>query len=306
MDRSNRTDRCPATAAIAARTPSPRRMASEIDPYYWLRDDERQNPRGAGLPRGGERYGNAHGGGQAASGHALRGNRRAPETGRCQRAISQARLLVPHPLRAGQGAPDIRAPQGLAGRPEEILLDAQRALRPAWGGTDYYRIGALEVSPDGGWLAFCEDTVGRRQYTLRFKNLRSGRDSRRTRSPMSSPTSPGPTTTERCCTSKRIPRPCSAYTSRSTCWDGPAAGALVFEQTDKSFYTGVTKSKSDRFIFIHMESTVSSEWRYAAGRRSRARVQDLPAARARSRIPDGTSRRSASSSEPTGRPAIFA
>ncbi len=43
--------------------------------------------------------------------------------------------------------------------------------------------------------------------------------------------------------------------------------ALVFEQTDKSFYTGVSKSKSDRFIFIHMESTVSSEWRYARGRR---------------------------------------
>src|SRR5262249_203449 len=33
---------------------------------------------------------------------------------------------------------------------------------------------------------------------------------------------------------------------------------------DKSFYTAVSKSKSDRFIFISMESTVSSEWRYAA------------------------------------------
>ena len=46
--------------------------------------------------------------------------------------------------------------------------------------------------------------------------------------------------------------------------------ALAFEQTDKSFYTGVSKSKSERFIFIHMESTVSSEWRYARRRRSGA------------------------------------
>jgi oligopeptidase B len=38
---------------------------------------------------------------------------------------------------------------------------------------------------------------------------------------------------------------------------------LVFEQTDRSFYTGVSKSKSDAYIFIHMESTVSSEWRFA-------------------------------------------
>ena len=43
----------------------------------------------------------------------------------------------------------------------------------------------------------------------------------------------------------------------------PRHDPTVFTQTDTSFYTGVDKSKSDRFIFIHMESTVSSEWRYA-------------------------------------------
>jgi oligopeptidase B len=43
----------------------------------------------------------------------------------------------------------------------------------------------------------------------------------------------------------------------------PRHDVLVFEQTDKSLYTGVSKSKSDRFMFIHMEGTVSSEWRYA-------------------------------------------
>ena len=38
---------------------------------------------------------------------------------------------------------------------------------------------------------------------------------------------------------------------------------MLFRSTDRSFYTGVSKSKSERFIFVHMESTVSSEWRYA-------------------------------------------
>jgi oligopeptidase B len=38
---------------------------------------------------------------------------------------------------------------------------------------------------------------------------------------------------------------------------------LVFTQTDLSFYTGVGKSKSERYLFISMESTVSSEWLYA-------------------------------------------
>jgi len=54
--------------------------------------------------------------------------------------------------------------------PEEILLDAN--LHAV--GHGYYRIEALEISPDSGWLAYCEDTVGRRQFTLRFKNLGTG------------------------------------------------------------------------------------------------------------------------------------
>jgi oligopeptidase B len=43
----------------------------------------------------------------------------------------------------------------------------------------------------------------------------------------------------------------------------PRGDAIIFEQTDKTLYTGVSKSKSDRFIFIHMDGTLTSEWRYA-------------------------------------------
>ena len=60
--------------------------------------------------------------------------------------------------------------KGSLDAPEEILLDVN-ALSV---GHEYYRIGAMEVSPDNAWLAYCEDTVGRRQFTLRFKNLDRG------------------------------------------------------------------------------------------------------------------------------------
>jgi oligopeptidase B len=53
------------------------------------------------------------------------------------------------------------------------------------------------------------------------------------------------------------------YVKKHVLGEDPRHDALAFEQTDKSFYTGVSKSKSERFIFIHMESTVSSEWQYA-------------------------------------------
>ena len=50
--------------------------------------------------------------------------------------------------------------------PEEILLDANVLA----AGHEYYRIGAIDISMDTVWMAYCEDTVGRRQFTLRFKN----------------------------------------------------------------------------------------------------------------------------------------
>jgi oligopeptidase B len=53
------------------------------------------------------------------------------------------------------------------------------------------------------------------------------------------------------------------YIKKHVLGDDPKQDQLVFEQTDRRFYTGVSKSKSDAFIFIHMESTLSSEWRYA-------------------------------------------
>ncbi len=53
------------------------------------------------------------------------------------------------------------------------------------------------------------------------------------------------------------------YVKKHVLGSNPEQDALVFEQTNKTLYTGVSKSKSDRFLFIHMEGTLTSEWRYA-------------------------------------------
>lgn len=55
--------------------------------------------------------------------------------------------------------------------PEEILLDCNERAK----GKDYYSCGLMNVSPDGKTLAFAEDVVGRRIYSLRFKDLDSGK-----------------------------------------------------------------------------------------------------------------------------------
>lgn len=54
---------------------------------------------------------------------------------------------------------------------EEILLDANVEAE----GHDFFSLGALTVSDDGDWLAYSTDVVGDERYTLRFKNLRTGK-----------------------------------------------------------------------------------------------------------------------------------
>ena len=50
---------------------------------------------------------------------------------------------------------------------EEIILDANELSE----GYDYFAVGRRVISPDNEWVAYSIDTVGRRQYSIYFKNL---------------------------------------------------------------------------------------------------------------------------------------
>ncbi len=53
---------------------------------------------------------------------------------------------------------------------EEILFDVNDMAK----GFDYFQLGGLNVSPDNKLVAFSTDTVSRRQYFIRIKNLETG------------------------------------------------------------------------------------------------------------------------------------
>ena len=54
---------------------------------------------------------------------------------------------------------------------EEIMLDVNVLAK----NYDYYAVGGTSVSTNNEILAFGEDTVSRRIYTIRFKNLKTGK-----------------------------------------------------------------------------------------------------------------------------------
>jgi oligopeptidase B len=249
----------PPIAAVRAH-PVTSPFGVRTDPYYWLRDDERTDPEVLAYLKAE----NAFREGCMARAKPLED----ALYGEILARIKQDDSTVPYRkngywystrFEPGKEHPIFVRRQTSLEAPEEILLDANLLSL----GHEYYRIGALEISPDGRWLAFCDDTVGRRQFTLRFKDLRSGEIQ---------PAAIADVETDLCWANdnrtvfyvEKDPETLlGLYVKKHVLGEDPKNDSLVFEQTDKSFYTGVSKSKSDAYIFIHMESTVSSEWRYA-------------------------------------------
>ena len=230
------------------------------DPYYWLRDDERADPEVLAYLKEENAY-------------RERSMARAKplEDALYEEIIARLKQddsSVPYRkngfwyhtrFEPGKEHPIYARRRTSLDAPEEIMLDVNSLA----AGHDYYRIGAIEVSPNGQWLAFCEDTVGRRQFTLRFKNLGSGEIQSAAIADVEPDLAWAADNRTVLYVEKDPETLLGLYVKKHVLGEDPADDVLVFEQTDLKFYTGVSKSKSDAFVFIRMESTLSSEWRYA-------------------------------------------
>jgi oligopeptidase B len=230
------------------------------DPYYWLRDDERTNPEVLAYLKEENAFRERSMAHSKPLENALYDEIYA--------RLKQDDATVPYRkngywystrFEPGKEHPIFVRRKISLEAPEEILLDANlHAI-----GHEYYRIGAMEISPDSGWLAYCEDTVGRRQFTLRFKNLQSAEIQSIAIADVEPDLAWANDNRTLLYVEKDPETLLGVYVKKHVLGEDPKHDQLVFEQTDRSFYTGVSKSKSDAFIFIHMESTLSSEWRYA-------------------------------------------
>jgi oligopeptidase B len=233
---------------------------TRIDPYYWLRDDERKDPEVLAYI-GAE---NAYRSAVMAPTEALQEALYTEIVAR----LKQDDSTVPYRKNGywysvryatGQEHPIFVRRADTVQAPEEILLDANAMA----AGQHYFQIGAMAVSPNGATLAFCEDSVGRRQYTLRFKNLLTG-EFFDERIDNVEPDLVWAADNRTVMYVEKEPETLlGIYVKKHRLGTSVREDALLFEQTNLSFYTGIGKSKSDAYLFIHMQSTLSSEWLYA-------------------------------------------
>lgn len=139
---------------------------------------------------------------------------------------------------------------------EQVILDINELAL----GHEFFHVRGLVVSARRDLLAFAADTVGRRVYTLRFKDLTSGR--------MLPDEIPQVTGNQAWAEDNRTlfyskPDP---HTLRSwqiwrhTLGTDTAQDVLVYEERDERFRTFVLKTKSKRFLLIGSSQTLSDEY----------------------------------------------
>lgn len=139
---------------------------------------------------------------------------------------------------------------------EEIILDVNKLAE----GHSYYAAAGLQVSPDNKILAFSEDKVSRRIYTVRFKNLETG-EFYEDKVPNASAGGAWANDSKTFFyTSKNEISLLSEKIGRHTLGDDVAKDEIVYFERDPSFYIGVYRSKSGKYIIIYNNSTISSDF----------------------------------------------
>lgn len=141
---------------------------------------------------------------------------------------------------------------------EEIMLDVNKMAE----GYEFYALGGTSVSPDNQWLAFGVDTLSRRKYTIYFKNLETG-EILEDAIPL---TTGGATWANDNKTVFYVLK--DDVTLRSEKIMKHIIGTPVeddvevFYEDDETFSTFIFRTKSDKFLIIGSESTLTSEYRF--------------------------------------------
>ena len=141
---------------------------------------------------------------------------------------------------------------------EEIMLNGPKMAE----GHSYFSIGGSSVSPDNHLLVYGLDTVSRRQYTLYFKNLKTG-ELFEDEIPETTGGAVWANDNKTIFYTKKDPQTLRSYRIfKHVLGTSINDDILVYEETDETFYIGVGKSKSQEYIMISSSSTLSTETRF--------------------------------------------
>ncbi|MBU9847611.1 S9 family peptidase [Rahnella ecdela] len=229
---------------------------NRVDNYYWLRDDDRADPQVLAYLTAENEF----------TEQAMQPQQALRETlyGEMVARIAQQDHSVPY-VKHGYRYQTRYEP----GNEYAIYLRQPAAEHENWNtlidgnerakDSEFYTLGGLDISPDNQLMAVAEDFLSRRQYDIRFKKLddETWTDDLLKNTSGSSEWANDSQTLYYVRKHKKTLLPYQVY--RHVVGTDPKTDKLVYEEKDDTFYVGLDKTTSEKYILIHLDSTTTSE-----------------------------------------------
>jgi oligopeptidase B len=139
---------------------------------------------------------------------------------------------------------------------EEIMFDVNEMAKDH----AYYALGGINVSPDNKLVAFGVDTISRRKYTIYIKNLESG-EILKEHIPVTTGGSTWANDNKTMFYTKKDEKTLrSNQILKHTLGTDIENDEAVFTEDDETFNTYIYKTKSNKYIVIGSNSTLTSEY----------------------------------------------
>ncbi len=225
------------------------------DPYYWLRDDTRKQPDMLAHLTAENAYFSAQS---------------APYAGLTDKLYNELVSRIKKddstvPAQKGNyryftrfipgGEYPIHVRTPVRGGKEQILIDGNVEAK----GKNYSEIGPRAVSANEQLLAYLEDDSGRRQYTLKFRDLKTGKNLPDAIKGLSDSLAWANDNKSVYYVENDPVTLLSTRVKRHVLGTDAAKDEVVFEEKDNTFFLAVSKSGDDRFVTIFSGATQTTE-----------------------------------------------
>ncbi|HEA17475.1 MAG TPA: S9 family peptidase [Pseudoalteromonas prydzensis] len=245
------------TAPVANKIPFAMTIHGDtrIDNYYWMRDDERQDPAVIAHLNAENSYTDA----MLKHTESLQATLFEELKGRIQKDDDSVPTKSGQYYYSSQTRGDNEYPTYVRsgddkGTDQHVILDVNELAK----GHDYYAATGLSVSPNGNLLAYGEDTVSRRIYTILVKDLSTGKLLEDKLEGTDGEIVWANDNKTFYYIKKDLQTLLGYQVYRHTLGTAQAEDELIYEESNTSYYTGIGKSKDQQEIYIFHASTNAS------------------------------------------------
>ena len=245
------------TAPIAKKVPHKMVIHNHtrVDDYYWMRDDSRKNPEILAHLAAENDYTKA----QLQHTEAMQEDIFQEIKARIEKddnsvPTKKGDYYYSRQMQGENEYPIYVRSTDFKGSNLEVLLDVNELAKAH----DYYQVSGLSASPNGKILAYGEDTVSRRVYTVQFKDI-AGNSLLDDKLEGTNGGIVWGNDNKTVYYIKKDPQTLLGYqVFRHVLGTPQTNDEMVYEESNKAYYTGLSKSKDGSSVFIWHGSTEAS------------------------------------------------